>query len=274
MSCELGSYLRCWYLWLRLYRCLLCRKSFPVASRRIHSTDDNEDQTDIHTCALRSSCPDKIDGSSNLMENMDGTSFCIVGAPELVPTPSNSTSTMDSAKAVEAALACDIGFIRNGSGSCVLQPSAAARARRAIPYRHQHKAMCANSSEIACPVRGGGFECLNVGISRSNNSQNISLISLQSFAQLTQSLESCGGCPGQGGVTCADIPGVMDVVCRQSKCVTCESSLRTVCQSGLFSESTPSLSFMLPRLELRQRNLRSSLKIFSIFELYPFVPCT
>lgn len=40
-------------------------------------------------------------------------------------------------------------------------------------------------------------------------------------SQVTQSFESCGACPGQGGIDCGDIPGAMDVVCSQKKCLIC-----------------------------------------------------
>ncbi|KAM0791463.1 hypothetical protein ACM66B_005916 [Microbotryomycetes sp. NB124-2] len=76
-------------------------------------------------------------------------------------------------------------------------PAAAVPATPVKANSTTDKFSCPNG-ETACPLKSGGFECLDV----------------------TSSLTSCGGCVGEGlpGVNCLAIPGALNVECQNSQC--------------------------------------------------------
>ncbi|GAA5901026.1 uncharacterized protein JCM6883_004726 [Sporobolomyces salmoneus] len=121
---------------------------------------------------------DCTNSGGSLQSNEDGTFVCVCAAPGL----SLSTTT----------------------GACVLAPSAAARRNRrnfvfntpSYPFTSGgNSAKFCPENETACP-NGNSFECVDT----------------------RDSLTACGGCPGQGGEDCLEIPGALNVQCSNSKC--------------------------------------------------------
>ncbi|KAK4056767.1 hypothetical protein OIO90_002319 [Microbotryomycetes sp. JL221] len=79
----------------------------------------------------------------------------------------------------------------------VAVPAGVAQPPTPVSNATTDKFSCPNG-ETACPLKSGGFECLDV----------------------SSSLTSCGGCVGEGlpGVNCLAIPGALNVECQNSQC--------------------------------------------------------
>lgn len=78
--------------------------------------------------------------------------------------------------------------------------------RRSVTFCEPHERMCKVGQLFGANKEAGfGYECLDV----YNN------------------LEACGGCPGEEGVDCTAIYGVVDVQCKKGKCHISE------CEEGL-----------------------------------------
>ncbi|GAA6021826.1 hypothetical protein JCM11491_001534 [Sporobolomyces phaffii] len=103
---------------------------------------------------------------------------------------------------------CTSPYVSGPSGSCVLPPSARARAARNrvrsqlsldFPSVEGDDHLKCPDGERACPLGdSNGYECLDV----------------------TSTLDSCGGCPGEAAAqNCLVLPGAAGVTCRNSECI-------------------------------------------------------
>ncbi|KAI5480623.1 hypothetical protein MNV49_000319 [Pseudohyphozyma bogoriensis] len=89
---------------------------------------------------------------------------------------------------------CSEGTCDPTTLSCIstLSASARARARRDNTPRGSR----CPASHSACPLPGAGFECIDTATN----------------------VEQCGACASQGGINCAEIPGVESVGCVDGQC--------------------------------------------------------